>query len=59
MFLVHKDKIINASQIKYIDLNDELGWTITIFFITGGYTSMNFETEKERNKFCQKLLDIR
>ena len=57
MFLVHKDKIINTSQIKYIDLNDELGWTITIFFITGGYTSMNFETEKERNKFCQKILD--
>lgn len=57
MFLVHKDKIINTSQIKYIDLNDELGWTITIFFITGGYTSMNFETEKERNVFCQKILD--
>lgn len=57
MFLVHKDKIINTSQIKYIDLNNELGWTITIFFITGGYTSMNFETEKERNVFCQKILD--
>ncbi|MBR3673846.1 MAG: hypothetical protein IKN65_06175 [Clostridia bacterium] len=57
MFLVHKDKIINTNQIKYIDLNDELGWTITIFFITGGYTCMNFETEKERNVFCQKMLD--
>lgn len=57
MFLIHKDKIINTNQIKYIDLNDELGWILTIFFITGGYTSMSFETEKERNVFCQKILD--
>lgn len=58
MFLIQDNTIVNVDQIKYISLENDLGYWLRIFFISGGDTCLKFETEKERYKFCLKILDI-